>query len=143
MRQAVSPARQHLDCGDLSPLLSTSASLVGWDSTVPRAKAPANWRSPNAGAIHGTRSKPGGRELSNAKHIPSLCLADDPSRRHVELPQCLEARNGKGKRELSQHVLKLGCQGSSVRMSMSRRVFAYLGARFALFALAYLSAAGA
>src|SRR5437763_15233372 len=58
MRQAVSQARQRLDCGDLSPLLSTSASQAASNSTAPRAKAPASWRSPNARARHGTRSKP-------------------------------------------------------------------------------------
>ena len=57
MRQAVLPARQRLDCGDLSPLLSTSASQAASNSTVPRAKAPASWRTPNAGARSGTRLK--------------------------------------------------------------------------------------
>ena len=50
MRQAVLQARQRLDCGDLSPLLSASASQAASHWTVPRAKAPASWRTPNAAA---------------------------------------------------------------------------------------------
>ena len=72
MRQAVSPTRQRLECGDLSPLFSTSASQAAWDSTVPRAKAPASWRTANASARHRRRrSRPGVRAKSNAKQIPA------------------------------------------------------------------------
>ena len=47
---AVSQSRQRLECGDLSPLFSASASQLAADSPVPRAKAPTSWRIPNAAA---------------------------------------------------------------------------------------------
>src|SRR5205823_13221239 len=47
---AVSQSRQRLECGDLSPLSSASASQLAADSPVPRAKAPTSWRTPNAAA---------------------------------------------------------------------------------------------
>src|SRR5206468_2898591 len=47
---AVSQSRQRLECGDLSPLFSASASQLAADSPVPRAKAPTSWRTPNAAA---------------------------------------------------------------------------------------------
>src|SRR5216110_3210815 len=39
---AVSQSRQRLECGDLSPLSSASASQLAADSPVPRAKAPTS-----------------------------------------------------------------------------------------------------
>src|SRR5437763_16129662 len=45
MRQVVLPARKRLDCGDLSPLLSQSASQAASNSTETRATAPASWRT--------------------------------------------------------------------------------------------------
>src|SRR5437016_14647490 len=47
---AVSQSRQRLECGDLSPLFSASASQLAADPPVPRAKAPTSWRTPNAAA---------------------------------------------------------------------------------------------
>ncbi len=47
---AVSQSRQRLECGDLSPLSSASASQLAADSPVRRAKAPTSWRTPNAAA---------------------------------------------------------------------------------------------
>jgi len=47
---AVSQSRQRLECGDLSPLSSASASQLAADPPVPRAKAPTSWRTPNAAA---------------------------------------------------------------------------------------------
>src|SRR5439155_21890614 len=56
---AVSQSRQRLECGDLSPLFSASASQLAADSHVPRAKAPTSWRTPNAAATAKTaRSLP-------------------------------------------------------------------------------------
>src|SRR5439155_2444858 len=46
----VSQSRQRLECGDLSPLFSASASQLAADPPVPRAKAPTSWRTPNAAA---------------------------------------------------------------------------------------------
>src|SRR5256885_12441408 len=46
----VSQSRQRLECGDLSPLSSASASQLAADPPVPRAKAPTSWRTPNAAA---------------------------------------------------------------------------------------------
>src|SRR5439155_18324641 len=47
---AVSQSRQRLECGDSSPLSSASASQLAADPSVPRAKAPTSWRTPNAAA---------------------------------------------------------------------------------------------
>src|SRR5439155_22883682 len=42
---AVSQSRQRLECGDLSPFSSASASQLAADSPVRRAKAPTSWRT--------------------------------------------------------------------------------------------------
>src|ERR1051326_9016437 len=47
---AVARSRQRLECGDLSPLSSASASQLAADSPVARATAPTGWRTPNATA---------------------------------------------------------------------------------------------
>src|SRR5206468_11763658 len=47
---AVLQSRQRLECGDLSPLSSASASQFAADPPMPRAKAPTSWRTPNAAA---------------------------------------------------------------------------------------------
>src|SRR2546427_3684231 len=43
-------SRGSLECGDLSPLSSASASQLAADPPVRRAKAPTSWRTPNAAA---------------------------------------------------------------------------------------------
>src|SRR5205823_10202899 len=55
---AVSQSRQRLECGDLSPLSSASASQLAADSPVPRAKAPTSWRTPNAAATENPHFHP-------------------------------------------------------------------------------------
>ena len=63
---AVSQSRQRLECGDLSPLSSASASQLTADSAVPRAKAPTSWRTPNAAATAKPALPPRTHRVRNA-----------------------------------------------------------------------------
>src|SRR5439155_23193683 len=63
---AVSQSRQRLECGDSSPLSSASTSQLAADPSVPRAKAPTSWRTPNAAATAKPALPPRTHRVRNA-----------------------------------------------------------------------------
>src|SRR5256885_14236864 len=74
----VSQSRQRLECGDLSPLFSASASQLAADAPVPRAKAPTSWRTPNAAAT----AKPA-PSLPTCRVRNALTVYGHPARRNL------------------------------------------------------------
>src|SRR5438034_148498 len=75
---AVLQSRQRLECGDLSPLFSASASQLAADAPVPRAKAPTSWRTPNAAAT----AKPA-PSLPTCRVRNALTVYGHPARRNL------------------------------------------------------------